>query len=263
MPLQTERDTCRGESTSAKLHAVSQARKPLDEVNMKNMAFSILAPAALLLLLCVYTAGQTATSPQQPPIPAPSLPVASGTITDSTYKNDYFGMRLIIPAGWTVYDAQGRRILIEQGRQQFTNNEKSVQAQLDAGISRTVNLLTISKPAEDDSGIENAIFICGAEFVPRTASSAAATSQDYLIQVKRLLGYTKIPYKLEDPVSSEKINGIDFAVLIVSSESPRGEVRQKYHAIMKKGYAIFFISTYINEVDLAVMHKLMSSIKFE
>jgi hypothetical protein len=262
MPLQTERDTCRGDSTNANLHAASQARKPLDEVNMKNIAFSILAPAALLLLLCVYTAGQTTTSPQEPPLPAASLPVASGTITDSTYKNDYFGMQLIIPAGWTVYDAQGRRILIEQGRQQFTNNEKSVQAQLDAGISRTVNLLTISKPAEDDSGIENAIFVCGAEFVPRTAS-AAATSQDYLTQVKRLLGYSKIPYKLENPVSSEKINGIDFAVLTVSSESPRGEFRQKYYAIMKKGYAIFFISTYINEPDLAVMDKLMSSIKFQ
>jgi hypothetical protein len=263
MPSQTERDTSRGESTSAKLHVASQARKPLHDVNMKNIAFKMLAPAILLLLLCVYTAGQTATSPQEPPIPAPSLPVASGTITDSTYKNDYFGMRLMIPAGWTIYDAQGRRVLIEQGRQQFTNNEKSVQDQLDAGISRTVNLLTISKPAEDGSGIENAIFVCGAEFVPRTASSATATSHDYLAEVKRLLGLTKIPYKLEDPVRSEKINGIDFAVLIVSSESPRGKVRQKYYAIMKKGYAIYFISTYINEADLAVMDKLMNSIKFE
>jgi hypothetical protein len=232
-------------------------------VNTKNITFKTLAPAALLWLLGVYTPGQTSTSPQEPPIPAPSLPVASGTITDSTYKNDYFGMRLMIPAGWTIYDAQGRRVLIEQGRQQFTNNEKSLQEQLDAGISRTVNLLTISKLAQGDSGIENAIFICGAEFVPKTASSATATGHDYLTEVKRLLGLTKIPYKLGDPVRSEKINGTDFALLTVSSESPRGEVRQKYYAIMKKGYAIFFISTYINEADLAVMDKLMSSLKFQ
>lgn len=167
---------------------------------MKNIAFKIVTPTALLLLLCVYAAAQTSTSPPEPPPTAISIPVASGTIANSTYNNDYFGLRLMIPEGWTIYDAQGRRMLIEGGRKQFTSNDKTVQAQLDAGTARTVNLLTVSKLAENASGAENAIFICGAEFVPRTSSSTSATSQDYLNQVKRLLTYAKVTFKVEEDV---------------------------------------------------------------
>lgn len=237
-------------------------RKPLHETNMKNIAPKTIAPAALLLLLCAYIAAQTSTSPQEPPAPV-TIPAAdSGTITDSIYQNDYFGMRLTIPEGWTIYDAQGRRMLIEGGRKQFTSNDQTVQAQLDAGTARTVNLLTVSKLAENASGAENAIFICGAEFVPRTSSSTSATSQDYLNQVKRLLTYAKVTFKVEEDVKSEKINGNEFGVLSVSTEAPRGVVRQKYYAIMKKDYALFCISTYINEADLQVMNKIINSLRF-
>lgn len=229
---------------------------------MKNIASKTIAPATLLAFLCAYAAAQTGTTPPGSPTPAPIPSVDSGTITGSTYQNDYFGMRLTIPEGWTIYDAQGRRMLIEQGRQQFTINDKKVQAQLDAGAARTVNMLTVSKLAENVSGTENAIFVCGAEFVRRSVSSTNPTSQDYLNQLKRVLAYAKVPYKVED-VTSEKINGNDFGVLTVSTEAPRGVVRQKYYAIMKKDFALFFVSTYINEADLPVMNKVMSSLKFQ
>ncbi len=230
---------------------------------MKNIAFKIIAPAALLILLCAYTAGQTSTSPQEPPAAGPIPAADSGTITDSIYQNDYFGMRLTTPQGWNIYDAQGKRMFIERGRQQLISNDKSVQAGLDAGVARTVNLLTVSKLAENASGADNAIFACGAEFVPKAASSTTATGEDYLRQMKRLLDYSKVTYKVEEDVRSEKINGNDFGVLTVSSESPRGIIRQKYYAIMKKDYALFFISTYLNEADLQVMNKVMNSLKFQ
>ena len=73
---------------------------------MKRIAFNALAHAALLALLCAHAAGQAGV--QQPPPPSPQPAINAGTITDSAYVNEYFGLRLMIPEGWNVYDAQGR-----------------------------------------------------------------------------------------------------------------------------------------------------------
>src|SRR5437660_1050101 len=127
---------------------------------MKRIIFNALTHAALAALLCAHAAGQTVV--QQPP-PSPQPAAGAGTITDSTYVNGYFGLRLMIPEGWNVYDAQGRQMLIERGRKMLTSSDKSVQAGLDASSTRTVNLLTVTKLPQDQSGMTNAIFACGAE----------------------------------------------------------------------------------------------------
>jgi hypothetical protein len=228
---------------------------------MKKIAFKILAHAVLLTLLSSYAAGQPGTVSQEPPPPPPPAPaVDAGTITDSTYVNDYFGMRMTIPEGWNVYDAQGKRMIMESGRKQITAGDKKIQDGLDASIARTVNLLTASKLPQNEAGPGNAIFACGAEPVPR---SVIKTGEDYLIRMKQLFKYSKETPQVEQDISSEKINGADFGVLTLRFESPGVTVRQKYWVIPKRDYALFCVSTYTNEADRLLMNKAMSSIKFQ
>src|SRR5256714_10685716 len=130
---------------------------------MKRIAFNALAHAVLAALLCAHAAGQTGY--QQPTPPSPQSAVSAGTITDSAYVNEYFGLRLLIPEGWNVYDAQGRQMVLEHGRKMITSSDKSVQAGLDAAASRTVNLLTVTKLPQGQSGMANAVFGCGAEML--------------------------------------------------------------------------------------------------
>src|SRR2546423_4842130 len=222
---------------------------------MKRIAFNALARAALLTLLCAHAAGQTGY--QQPTTPGPQTAVSAGTITDSAYVNEYFGLRLTIPEGWNVYDAQGRQMVLERGRKMVTSSDKSVQAGLDAASVRTVNLLTVTKLPQDQSGMTNAVFACGAEPL---AGSGVNTGEGYLAAVKRLLPYAHVAYQIEEDVGSENINGQDFGVLTLKVEGPAGTVRQKYYAVAKRDYALFCISTYTNDSDRQLMTKAMSSI---
>ena len=226
---------------------------------MKRIAFNAFAHAALLALLCAHAAGQTGVQQPPPPPPSPQPAVNVGTITDSAYVNEYFGLRLMIPEGWNVYDAQGRQMVLERGRKMITSSDKSVQAGLDAAASRTVNLLTVTKLPQDQSGMMNAVFACGAEPL---AGSSVKTGEDYLAAVKKLLPYAQVAYQVEEDIGSENINGQDFGVLTLKVEGPVGTVRQKYYAVAKRDYALFCISTYTNEADRQLMTKAMSSISF-
>jgi len=223
---------------------------------MKRIAFNALAHAALAALLCAHAAGQ-AGAQQPPPSPSPQPAVSAGTITDSAYVNEYFGLRLTIPEGWNVYDAQGRQMVLERGRKMVTSSDKSVQAGLDAASVRTVNLLTVTKLPQDQSGMSNAVFACGAEPL---AGSGVNTGEGYLAAVKRLLPYAHVAYQIEEDVGSENINGQDFGVLTLKVEGLAGTVRQKYYAVAKRDYALFCISTYTNDGDRQLMTKAMSSI---
>src|SRR5438067_2324524 len=226
---------------------------------MKRIAFNAFAHAALLALLCAHAAGQTGVQQPPPSPPSPQPAVNVGTITDSAYVNEYFGLRLMIPEGWNVYDAQGRQMVLERGRKMVTSSDKSVQAGLDAAASRTVNLLTVTKLPQDQSGMMNAVFACGAEPL---AGSSVKTGEDYLAAVKKLLPYAQVAYHVEEDIGSENINGQDFGVLTLKVEGPVGTVRQKYYAVAKRDYALFCISTYTNEGDRLLMTKAMSSISF-
>src|SRR5947209_7271258 len=226
---------------------------------MKRIVFNALAHAALAALLCAHAAGQAGVQPQPPPTPSHEPAVSAGTITDSAYVNEYFHLRLTIPEGWNVYDAQGRQMLIERGRKMLTSSDKSVQAGLDASSTRTVNLLTVTKLPQDQSGMTNAIFACGAE---RLVGSGIKTGEDYLAAVKKLLPYAKAAFQVEEDVASENINGEEFGVMTLKVEGAGVTVRQKYYAVAKRDYALFCISTYTNEADRQLMTKAMSSISF-
>lgn len=224
---------------------------------MKRILFKAFAYAAIVTLLSADTAKQSRVGAQQAPEPARSVDV--GTIKDSSYVNDYFGMRLTIPESWNVYDSQGRRILLERGRQEITGNDKSIQSGVDASVARTVNLLTVSKLPQNKTGVDNAIFACGAELVTGTA---VKTGEDYLTEMKKILPYWKITYEIEKDVGSENINEADFGSMLLKIEKPGGTVRQKYYAITKRDYTVFCISTYMNEDDRQVMDKVIKSIRF-
>src|SRR2546423_5433213 len=224
---------------------------------MKRIAFNALAHAVLAALLCAHAAGQTGY--QQPTPPSPQSAVSAGTITDSAYVNEYFGLRLLIPEGWNVYDAQGRQMVLEHGRKMITSSDKSVQAGLDAAASRTVNLLTVTKRPQGQSGMANAVFGCGAEML---AGSGVKTGEEYLAAMKKLLPYAQAAFQVEEDVGSENINGVDFGVLTLKVEGPGGTVRQKYYAVAKRDYALFCISTYTNDADRLLMTKAVSSISF-
>lgn len=220
---------------------------------MKRTAFKLLAYAVLVTAVSAFVhvrveAQETSGVPPQ---------VSAGKISGSTYFSHYFQFSLTIPTAWSVYDPEGRQLLLDKGHQELSSKtpDKKTQDALNQGIANTVVLMTVSKLPRDQAGPDNAVFACGAERLP----AGYFIGRDYLIAMKTLMLGLKDPPKLEGDIGTETIGGAEFAVLTIS----RNNFGQRYWSIVKKGYAIFCISTYANGADKGLLNQTMNSFKFQ
>jgi hypothetical protein len=100
----------------------------------------------------------------------------------------------------------------------------------------------------------------GAEPVP---AWLIKTPQEYIGQARRLLESSAMRVNVEEGTRSETIGGVEFAVLDVSSEQPSGLIKQHYYATLKKGYALFFISTFASDQSADAIEEVLKSVKFK
>lgn len=187
--------------------------------------------------------------------------VGAGKVTGSTYFSQYFQFSLTIPTAWSVYDSEGRQLILEKGHQVLSAKtpDKKTQEALDAAIGKTTVLLTVSKLPRTQTGPGNASFACGAERLP----AGSFTGRDYLISMKTLMLRLKDPPTFEGEIGSDLIGGAEFAVLTLSRSDFGVPIGQRYWSIVKKGHAIFCISSYANEDDKRLLNETMNSLKFQ
>jgi hypothetical protein len=225
---------------------------------MRRIAFDTLAAAVIAAALCAQAAAQSGASSQTQQTPQSQAAVGAGAFNGSTYTNEYFRMSLTVPEGWNVYDARGRKMLLDKGREYLNAPDEKTQAGMEASISNTVVLLTASKQPQDVPGPDNAIFICAAEPV---APDVIKTGADYVAALKKMLPYTKESPQAEGDAVAETIGGADFGVLTLKRDTDGGVVRQTFWATVRKGHALYCVSTYTNEDDRQLMNRAMHSLK--
>lgn len=194
-------------------------------------------------------------STQQPSTqrPARFAGLDYGKVNGYSYVNDFFNFRLTIPFGWRVQGQDVKNILAEKGRETIKGRTPQENAQIDSSMSNTVNLLTLFKYEVGSSTDFNASLICGAEWLPTSAMSA----NQYLVNAKRLLEMSGGQYYFK-AFTTETVGGEGFSVMELETSS----VQQKYYVSIKKGYALFFILTFMTDEDEAVLRQAMRSIRF-
>lgn len=222
---------------------------------MKRTLSKLLACAVLVTAVSGYA--HVRVSAQETSVPPE---VSAGKITGSTYFSQYFQFSLNVPAAWSFYDSEGRQLLLNKGHQELTAKtpDKKAQDALNQGIVNTVVLMTVSKLPRNQVGPDNALFACGAERLP----AGSFSGRDYLTAMKKLMLGLTDPPKLEEDISSENIGGAEFAVLTLSRNDTGAPIAQRYWSIVKRGYAVFCISTYANAEDKALLNQTMNSMKF-
>lgn len=199
----------------------------------------------------IKTAPASTTNAQRP---ARFAGLDYGRVNGSAYMNDYFGLRLIIPFGWRVQGQEVKNMLLDKGRDLIQTNNAQANAQMDRSLSNTVNLLTVFKYAIGSSADFNASLICGAEWL----ANPSMTADQYMAAARRTMALSSEKYYFR-PVTTETIGGQAFAVMEVEMDSA---IRQKYYAAIKKDYALFFILTYANEEDEAILRQALRSVRF-
>ncbi|MDQ1591808.1 MAG: hypothetical protein QOG71_2435 [Pyrinomonadaceae bacterium] len=227
-----------------------------------------LAVAAAALCFCPSIAAQQQSrgpiGPAQPSVKQRGVDKVvpdAGRVVGSTYTNDYFGLQLTVPAGWRVADADAARKLDEQGADLVAGDSDERRARLREAASKNINLITMGKVLPTAGGAnESAVLIVGAEAVP---AWLIKTPQEYIGQARRILESSAMKVSVAEGTRKETLGGVEFAVLDVSSEQPGGLVRQHYYATLKKGYAVFIISTYASEQSAQAIEEVLKSVKFK
>ena len=212
-------------------------------------------------MLCTAAHAQPARAQQEATPPVRVSPAntqtpaaAAGFVTDSVYRNDYFGLRISIPQGWIVQGDDVKQRIREGGKEVIVKKDDQNKQELEAAVERTLNLLTISKFPLGERGQLNALVMAIAEPVP-----LAATLSDYMKDLKAALQQTTVPVTLIEG-EVETINGVRFTTVTALLNPGDRTVRQKYYVTMKKGYALGLITSILSESDTDLVNSIMKSV---
>lgn len=229
---------------------------------MKKSVVTTLAHLFVLVMFCGTAAHAqpgraqqeakpaVSANPTSTPTPAP----ASGVVTDSVYRNDYFGLRITIPQGWTIQGEDVKERVKEKAKDVIVPKDDQDKHELEAAVERTLNLLTISKFPLGAPGQLNALVMAIAEAVP-----LAATGPAYMKDLKAALQQTTVPVTVADG-EMETINGVSFYTLTATLTPGESVIRQKYYVTMKKGYALGLITSILSESDADLVNSIVQSV---
>jgi len=173
-------------------------------------------------------------------VPA-SQEIDFGVVKDSVYRNDYFGFQLTVPAGWHLPPREENEQMMQQGGKLIAGDDRTMKAQLKAAELDTVPLLSAFEQPPGSPIPFNSNLICMAERLPKGVVLKDAA--EYLRHTKDILQKGAMDIRVVGEKANESLNGVPCATMETITTLGPMKVRQKYHAVLSKGYALGFIVT--------------------
>ncbi len=211
--------------------------------NKQTAQLVISAICGLLLMGCTKKASQE---------------IDYGAVTNSVYKNEFFGLSVPLPASWSVQDQEMRKQLSQEGSKMLAGDDKQMKKTIEASEQQTIYLLAafeqpVGAPVEFNPSI-----MCMAEKVRK--APGIKRGQDYLFHAKKQMEAGQIKFTFPKEISTEKIDGIDFDVMHTAMTVESTTVQQKYYATIMKRYALCFILSSNSAEQDAVLQKILESV---
>lgn len=193
-------------------------------------------------------ASKTSPPPQSPkPIAAAGnakiIQPDLGTIENSVYTNDYFKLRIPVPAGWNVHDAESKKRIMQTGNEELSASKPEMAQGLNKSLQRTLNLLAFDNLSVASADGGAAALLVGAELIP-TGQTLSLTQ--YMETTKRLV-MSVSGYEVVEDIHLETIGGVQCGAMTLKRAMPGVTLKQKYIGIIRKGYAVFLVTAYTNE----------------
>ena len=205
-------------------------------------------------MAAVATAQTVSPQPKTPPTVQPSKPVAAdaapkvpqpdlGSIQNSVYTNNYFSLRIPVPAGWNVHDEASKRRIMQTGNEELSAAKPETAQSLNRSLQRTLNLLAFDNLNIKPSDGGAAALLVGAEPIP---TGQTMTVLQYMETTKRLvMGVSG--YEVVEDIHMETIGGAECGAMTLKRAMQGVTLKQKYIGLIRKGYAIFLVTAYTNE----------------
>lgn len=184
-----------------------------------------------------------------------------GTFKNSLYHNEYFGLNLVLPAGWSVQDQKIRQRLAATGMKMIAGEDRSYKALLKASEQQAVYLLVAYRHPLGTPVPYNPSIMCIAERVRDLPG--IERGKDYLFHAKKLMESGQMEFEFPKEISTERLAGIDFDVMHVSMTIGPSTVQQKYYAAIMKGYALTFVVSFTTAEEESGLQGVLEGVSFK
>jgi hypothetical protein len=184
-----------------------------------------------------------------------------GTLKNSVYQNNYFGLTVTIPTDWSVQDQASQQQIMVAGKALVAGDDKNLKAVLKATELQSVNLFTVFKYPLGSPVTFNPAIVAVAETVRQLPG--IQRGKDYLFHARQLLQSSQVRASFPKEIYTVRLGGVDFDVMD-SEFSIRGiTVKEKYYATIRKGYALAFVVSYEKDEEESFQRKVLETITFK
>lgn len=179
-----------------------------------------------------------------------------GEIEGDSYKNKYFGIKITIPENWLAQESEVGKAMKKLGAAVVKGKTAQTQKAFDEAVQRVTPLFTASK---DILGLENNA-IMGFAAEKKHPLAQIRDGQDYLrLNIQTFKKLTLPPdFKYSETIKSETFGGETFYYIDVE----RTNFQQRFYAIYRKGYSLFFTLTFATDEDLETMKEVLRNSDF-
>lgn len=184
-----------------------------------------------------------------------------GVVEKSVYRNKYFGLSMNIPPGWSVQDQDAKKKLMDMGRELLSGDDKNLKATLRVSEMQSVDLLTVFKHPVGTPVSFNPNIICVAEQIRHLPG--IKRGKDYHFHTKKVLQSSQLKVSFPKEIYAEQIGGMEFDIMTSHMRVAGQTVKQKYYAIVLKGYALVFIVSFSTDEEESELQKVVESIRFQ
>lgn len=222
------------------------------------------------LMVCAPARAQRRRKSTRPPASRPTGPVyvansldspTDGEVKGQTYTNKYFGMKLTFPEGWFVLNDVGKEEAKERAKTMVAPKSALEKQMIEQSLERTFHLLYVKQYLDATPERPSANLIVVGELLP----VMNMTPVQYAEVTKNIM-LTRGVLKVEaiGDITTETLAGEEFALLRVKMELADGlQVKQEYHVTIRRGWALGFISSYVDEQQHALLSESLKSLTFE
>lgn len=183
-----------------------------------------------------------------------------GTIQDSVYTNQYFGLSIKFPEDWSALDYETQKELTSTGIKVAAGNDKNAKALLRASELQSINLFMVLENPMGSPVPFNPNILCVAEKVGHMPG--IKRGKDYLYHAKKLIGTTQLKADFPEDFYTEEIAGQSFDVMSLEMKIPGMLVKQKHLCLVQKGYALDFIISYTTPEEEQVLMEILKTLSF-
>jgi hypothetical protein len=184
-----------------------------------------------------------------------------GTINNSVYHNNFFGLNVPLPKEWSLQDQTEQRRLMKAGAKLVSGDDKNMEAMVKASELQSVNLFAIFEHPVGSPVPYNPSVISIAESVQH--APGIKSGRDYHYQAKKVLEGGQLEVSFPKDIYTQQLGGVDFDVMETQIKARGLVIRQKYYATIIKGYALCMVTSFTSDEEDASLQKILTGLSFD